>query len=55
MLLRRLPVQTPLAPPLVIEEAGQRYRQTAQLLYLGGVIHESADLSLETGRRIRLM
>ena len=44
-----------LAPSLVIEAAGQRYRQTTQFLYLGGGIHESAHLSLEIERRIRLM
>lgn len=47
--------QTPPPPPLVIEAAGQRYRQTTQFLYLGGIIHEDADLSLEIERRIRLM
>ena len=49
------PDQTTLAPPLVIEAAGQRCKQTTQFLYLGGIIHENADLSLEIGRRIRLM
>lgn len=34
------------APPLTTEAAGQRcvYKQTMQFLYLGGVIHEDADL-----------
>ena len=54
-MLLRMPSQTSLAPPLVIEAAGQRHRQTNQFLYLGGVIHESADLSFEIERRIRLM
>ena len=54
-MLLRTPGQTSLAPPLVIEAAGQRYRQTNQFLYLGGVIHESADHSFEVERRIRLM
>jgi hypothetical protein len=54
-MLLRTPGQTSLAPPLVIEAAGQRYRQTNQFLYLGGVIHENADLSFEIERRIRLM
>lgn len=47
--------QTSLAPPLVIAAASERYIQMTQVLYLGGIIHESADLSLETKRRIRLM
>ena len=38
-MLLRTPDQTTLAPPLVIEEAGQRYKQTAQLLYLPGRRH----------------
>ena len=54
-MLIRTPGQTSLAPPLVIEASGQRCRQTNQFLYLGGVIHESADLSFEIKRRIRLM
>ena len=54
-MLLRMPSQTSLAPPLVIEAAGQRHRQTNQFLYLGGVIHESADLSFEIERRILLM
>ena len=53
-MLLRTPGQTSLAPPLVIEAASQRYRQTNQFLYLGGVIHESADLSFEIERRIRV-
>ena len=36
--------QQSLAPPLVIEEAGQRCRQTNQFLHFIGVIHESGDL-----------
>ena len=51
----RTPDQTTLAPPLVIEAAGQRYKKTAQFLYLGGIIHENADVSLEIDRRIRIM
>ena len=49
------PDQATLASPLVLEAAGQRYKQTAQLLYLGNIVHENADLSLEINRRIRLM
>ena len=44
------PDQTTLAPPLVIEAAGQRYKQATQFLYPGGKIHENADLSLEIDR-----
>ena len=54
-MLLRTPDQTSLAPPLVVDAAGQRYRQTNQLLNTGGVIHESADLSFEIERQIRLM
>ena len=54
-MLLRTPDQTTLAPPLVVEEAGQRYKQTAQFLDLGGIIHENADLSLEIDRRISFM
>ena len=62
-MLLRTPDQTHPATPLIIEAAGQRYRQTTQFLcrqttqflYLGGIIHESADLSFEISRRIRLM
>ena len=46
--------QTFTAPSLVIE-AAQRYRQTAQVLYLGGIIHENADLWPEIERRICFM
>ena len=31
------------------------YKQTAQFLYLGGIIHEDADLMVELKRRVRLM
>ena len=47
--------QTSTAPSPVIEAAGQKYRQTTQFLYLGGIIHENADLWREIERRIRLM
>lgn len=45
-------------PPLivdVIEAACQTFRETIQLLNLGDVGHEGADLWIETNRRIRLM
>ena len=54
-MLLRTRDQTPSAPSPVIEAAGQRYGQTTQFLYLGGFIHEIADLWLEIERRIRLM
>ena len=54
-MLLRTPDQTTLTPPLVINAAGQRYKQTARFFHLGGTIHENADLSLEIDRRIRLM
>ena len=50
----RTPDRTTLAPPLVIEEAGQRYKQTTQLFYQGGIIHELGDLSFEIDGRVRL-
>ena len=37
---------------LRIEAAGQRYKQTTEFVYLGGAISESADLDIETERRI---
>ena len=54
-MLLRTSDQTTLAPLLVIEEADQRYKQTAQFFYLGDIIHENADLSLDIDRRIRLL
>lgn len=54
-MLLRTPEQTPLPPPLVIEAAGQGHTQTARLLYLGGIIRENVDLSLEIDRRISLI
>ena len=40
--------------PLVIDAAGQRYRQTTLFLYLGGLIDASADIMPEIKRRVRL-
>ena len=54
-ILLRTPSQTTLAPPLVIEAAGLRYKQAAQFLYLGGNIHGNDYFSLKIDRRIRLM
>ena len=39
---------------LVIEAGGQRYMQTMQFLYLGGLVDASADIKPEVKRRIRL-
>ena len=49
-LLLRTPDQAPCTSPLVIEAAGQRYRQTTQFLYLGGL----DDIMPEIKRRVRL-
>ena len=46
-MLLQAPAQTTLAPSLVIEVADQKYKQTAQVLYLGCIIRKHADLSLE--------
>ena len=43
------------ASPLVIEAVDQRYKQTLQCLYLGGVMHEDADLMVEIKRRVLSM
>ena len=43
-MLLRTPDQEPCISPLVIEAAGLRYRQTTQLLYLGGLVDASADI-----------
>ena len=53
-MLLRTPNQAPCTSPLVIEAAGQRYRQTAQVLYMGGLIYESANIMPEIKRRVRL-
>ena len=53
-MLLRTPDQAPCTSPLAIEAAGQRYRQTTQFLYLGGLIDESADILPEIKRRVQL-
>ena len=53
-MLLRTPDQAPCTSPLVIEAAGQRYRQATQFLYLGGLIDASADMMPEIKRRVRL-
>ena len=53
-MLLRTPDQAPCTSPLVIKAAGQRYRQAAQCIYLGGLIDASADTMPEIKRRVRL-
>ena len=53
MLLRTLNQVLPTSP-LVVEAAGQRYMQTMQFLYLGGLIDANADIMPEIKGRIRL-
>ena len=40
-------------PPLVIEAAGQKYAQTAQFRYLGGLVNEDGELTQEINNRSR--
>ena len=47
--------QSKLAPPFLLETAGQRYKQMVQFVLSGGNIHEISDISLEIGGRICLM
>jgi len=54
IMLLRTPNQAPQTSPLVIEAAGQRYRQTTQFFYLGGLVVASADIMPEITRWIRL-
>ena len=53
-ILLRTPDQASCTSPLVIEATGQRYRQTAQFLYLGGFIDTSTDIMPEIKRWVRL-
>ena len=53
-MLLRTPDHAPYTSPLVNEAAGQRYRQTTQFLYLGGLIDTSADIIPEIKWRVRL-
>ena len=52
-MLLRTPDQAPNTSPLVIEAAGHRYRQTTQILYVGG-LDASTDTMREIKRRVRL-
>ena len=40
-------------PPLVIEAAGQKYVQTAQFRYLGGLVNENGELTQDINHRSR--
>ncbi|CAB1116553.1 unnamed protein product [Ectocarpus sp. CCAP 1310/34] len=40
-------------PPLTIEAAGQKYAQTAEFRYLGGLVNEHGDLTREINYRSR--
>ena len=40
-------------PPLVIEAAGQKYAQTAQFRYLGGLVNEDGELTQDINHRSR--
>ena len=53
-MLLRTPDQAPRTSPLLIEAAGQRYRQATQFSYLGGLINASADIMSEINQRVRL-
>ena len=43
----------PPPPPLVIEAAGQKYAQTDQFRYLGGLVNEDGELTQEINHRSR--
>ena len=43
----------PPPPPLIIEAAGQKYAQTAQFRYLGGLVNEDGELTHEVNHRSR--
>ena len=53
-LLHRTVDKAPRTSPLVIEAAGERYRQAGQFLYLGGLVNARADITPETKLRVRL-
>ena len=40
-------------PPLVIEAAGEKYAQTAQFRYLGGLVNQDGELTQEINHRSR--
>eukprot|EP00752_Nemacystus_decipiens_P005558 g5029.t1 len=41
-------------PPLIIEAAGQRYAQTTEFRYLGGLVNEHGDLTREINHRSKV-
>lgn len=41
----------PPAPTLIVKAAGQQYKQTDQLIHLGGVVNEEVGLTREVKRR----
>lgn len=41
------PLPPPPAPPLVVEAAGQRYAQTTEVWYLGGIVNKHGDNTRE--------
>ena len=43
----------PPPPPLAIEAAGQKYAQTAQFRYLGGLVNEDGELTQDINHRSR--
>ena len=49
-MLLRTPNQAIRTSPLVVEAAGQRYIQTMQFLYLGGLVDASADIMPDSER-----
>ena len=57
-LLMRVPEKQPKKggpppPPPIIEAAGQKYAQTAQFRYLGGLVNEDGELTQEINHRSR--
>ena len=45
---------TPILPALEITAAGQKYHQVHQLVYLGGLITENADITRDINRRTKM-
>ena len=48
LMMRVKEKQLPLlpSPPLIIKAAGQRYAQTTEFRYLGGLVNEQGDLTV---------
>ena len=53
-MLLRTPDRAPRTSPLVIEAAGQRHRQTTQVVYLGGIVDAIADFTPDIKLWVRL-